>query len=172
MGAGWNLAALRCARRVGCDAAEFLAPDLHRLGIEFFPDTAPLGEGIADVVLCHHALEHVLHPAQVLGELQRILKPSGKLLLHVPWEREARYARHQADEPNHHLHGWNAQTLGNLVSVLGWRVEDVRTRRYGYDRFAATLAIRLRLGAGGFRAIRSLLVALRPLREVELVARR
>lgn len=171
-GAGWNLARLRCARRIGCDAADFLAPDLARLGVEFVSDTAQVASDTADVVICHHALEHVLHPAEVLGELRRVSKPGGKLVLHVPWERESRYGRFRADEPNHHLHGWSAQTLGNFVAVLGWHIEQVRTRRYGYDRFAAALALRVGLGVVGFRAVRSLLIALRPLREVELVARR
>ncbi len=171
-GAGWNLAALRCARRVGCDAADFLAPTLLALGIEFVADAAAFPDASADVVLCHHALEHVLHPATTLSDLRRILKPGGLLLVHVPWEREARYARYRPDDPNHHLHGWNAQTLGNLATVLGWRIESLAVRRYGYDRFAATLAHRFRLGPNGFRLLRALLLAVRPLREVELVARK
>jgi len=172
VGAGWNLAMLPCRRRIGCDAAEFLAPELERMGIEFVPELAAVPASSVDVVLCHHALEHVLHPARTLMDLQRVLVPGGKLVLHVPWERERRYARYRPDEPNHHLHGWCAQTLGHLATVVGWKVESVTTRRYGYDRFAANLAHRLHLGGAGFRALRSGLIALRPLREVELIARR
>jgi hypothetical protein len=107
-----------------------------------------------------------------LRQLARILKPSGKLILHVPWERERRYSHYRADEPNHHLFNWNAQNVGNLASVLGYQIESVSIRRYGYDRFAANLAVRLCLGQRGFRLIRACLIALRPLREVELVAHR
>ena len=107
-----------------------------------------------------------------LNEIGRILKPNGRLILHVPWERERRYAARQLDEPNHHLHSWNAQTLGNLVSLCGFRLDSVRTRRYGYDRFAANQTTRLRLGYAGFKLLRGMLVALRPLREVELIARK
>jgi SAM-dependent methyltransferase len=142
------------------------------LGIEFVTDTTGLSDATAEVVLCHHALEHVLEPAAVMREFARILRPGGRLVVHVPWEVERRYARYDPAEPNHHLYHWNAQNLGNLAALLGWKVEAVRVRRYGYDRFASKLAVRLRLGGLGFRFLRSVAIALRPLREVELVARR
>ncbi len=172
VGAGWNLGRLRCARRIGCDTSEFLAERVTTLGIEFVTDIAGVPDAAAHVVICHHALEHFLEPADALRRLARVLKPGGKLIVHVPWERERRYARYQPDDPNHHLYDWNAQNLGNLVTVLGYRIESLGIRRYGYDRFAANLAFRWRVGEGGFRAIRAGLIALRPLREAELIALR
>ena len=172
VGAGWNLAGLKCARRVGCDAADSpgLQERLRSLGIAFAPDLSDVATASADVAICHHTLEHLLEPASALRGLQRILRPGGRLILHVPWERERRYARFDPAEPNHHLHGWNVQTLGNFATVLGWRMERLTVRRYGYDRFAARLAIRLRLGEPGFRLLHSTLITLVPLHEVELVA--
>ncbi len=172
VGAGWNLARLNCARKVGCDAAEFLAPGLASLGIEFVPTLGALPDAWADVAICHQTLEHLLEPVAALRELARVLRPEGRLVLHVPWEVERRYRRYDPAEPNHHLYHWNAQNLGNLAAVLGWRVEEVRVRAYGYDRFAANLAARFHVGESGFRLVRRLLIGLRPLREVELVARR
>lgn len=172
VGSGWNLARLRCARKLGCDAADFLAPRVAALGIEFSPNTTSLPSDSVDVVLCHQTLEHLLEPVAALREMARVLKPNGRLVLHVPWEIERRYARFNPAEPNHHLYHWNAQNLGNLLSVLRWRIEHLRVRNYGYDRFAANTAARLRLGKTGFRFLRRLLVTLRPLREVELIARR
>jgi SAM-dependent methyltransferase len=172
VGAGWNLGRLRCARKVGCDVAEFLANDLRAMGIEFLPNAEAAPAGLADAVICHHALEHVIEPAATLAELLRILKPGGTLVLHVPWEREGRYARYDPGEPNHHLYTWNAQTLGNLAAVVGFRLTSVGVRRYGYDRFAASQAVRLRLRESGFRLFRACLITLRPLWEVELVAGR
>ncbi len=172
VGAGWNLARLPCARKIGCDAAEFLAPELAPLGIEFVRELAALPAGVADVAICHQTLEHLLEPAAALRELARVLKPGGRLVLHVPWEVERRYRHFDPAEPNHHLYHWNAQNLGNLVTVLGWQIERIGVRHYGYDRFAANWAAKLRLGETGFRLLRRALVTLRPLREVELVARR
>lgn len=169
---GWNLARLNCARRIGCDASEFLADRVKALGIDFVSNSASVPDASADVVICHHTLEHLLEPSRALRELARVMKPAGKLIFHVPWERECCYANYQSDEPNHHLHSWNAQTLGNLVSVLGFKIESITTRRYGYDRFAANLAARFGVGQSGFRFIRTCMIAMRPLREVELIATR
>lgn len=172
VGSGWNLGRLQCARRIGCDTAEFLGEAVRALGIEFVAAAAQVPDATADVAICHQTLEHLLRPAEALSELRRLLKPQGKLLLHVPWEREGRYAHFRADEPNRHLYSWNAQNLGNLVAVLGFKILTVGIRRYGYDRYAANLAVHWHAGEGGFRMIRAVLMALRPLREVELIAAR
>ena len=37
-----------------------------------------------DVIICSQVLEHVREPLQVLGELQRVLKPGGRLWLSTP----------------------------------------------------------------------------------------
>jgi len=170
VGSGWNLGRLVCARRIGCDTSAFLAERVAALGIEFVTDITAVPDATAHVAICHQALEHLLAPAEALKQLARILKPQGKLILHVPWEREWRYSRYHTTDPNHHLYNWNAQNLGNLVAVLGYRVESIAIRRYGYDRFAANLAVRWHIGERGFRIVRKGLIALRPLLEVELNA--
>lgn len=172
VGSGWNLGKLRCARRIGFDAAGFLRERVQALDIEFVTEFPRAPAGIADVVICHQTLEHVLSPSECLRDLFATLKPGGKLVLHVPWEREKRYGRYRPEEPNHHLYNWNAQNLGNLVTVLGFRVLSVDVRTYGYDRFAANAAFRLGIGEGGFRLLRKTMVLLRPFWEVELIASR
>jgi hypothetical protein len=172
VGAGWNLGTLRCARRIGCDASTFLSPQLAKLGIEFMPDLQSVPDNLANVAICHQTLEHLIDPTETLRQLRRVTRSNGLLILHVPWEREHRYAQYRADEPNHHLFNWNAQNLGNLVSVVGYKIESLVVRKYGYDRFAANFAFRYHLGETGFRILRASLIALRSLREVELIARR
>ena len=171
VGAGWNLGALRCARRIGCDASAFLSPQLTPLGIEFVPELRAVPDNLANVVICHQTLEHLPDPAETLRRLRGVLRNDGRLILHVPWERERRYAHYRPDEPNHHLFNWNAQNLGNLVSLVGYKIELLTVRKYGYDRFAANFAFRYHLGEPGFRFFRTCLIALRPFREVELLAR-
>jgi SAM-dependent methyltransferase len=170
VGSGWNLGKLRCARRIGCDTSEFLKERVTALGIEFVMEVTTVPNETADIIICHQTLEHLLKPAEILTQFVRVLKPAGKLILHVPWERERRYSRYHADEPNHHLYNWNAQNLGNLIAVLGYKIESIKIRRYGYDRFASSLAVRLRAGESGFKIIRAGMIALRPLFEVEVIA--
>ena len=170
-GFGWNLAGLRCARRAGHDVATQLGPGVEAAGVEFVAATEALATGSFDVAISHHSLEHVPDPRAVLVELRRLLKPGGRLLLAVPFERERRYRRFDPAEPNHHLFSWNVQTLGNLVTVSGFALEQSGLRTYGYDRRAAVLALRLRVGESGFRILRRLLQILVPLHEVAMVAR-
>ena len=65
-GAGWNLGRLRSARNIGCDASAFLKERLTALGIEFVAESAAVPDETADVVICHHALEHLLESARAL----------------------------------------------------------------------------------------------------------
>ena len=171
-GLGWNLARLDCRRKLAFDLADFLPPSIRAAGVEFVPDTKALPGGSVDVVLCHHALEHVMQPSAVLEEIRRLLCSDGKLLLFVPFERERKYRRFDPGEPHHHLYSWNVQTLGNLAEESGFRVCEAVTGLFGYDRFAAVWADKLHLGERGFRALRRLLLLLKPAREVRIVAAR
>ena len=125
-----------------------------------------------DVAVCHHTLEHVMQPAAALAEIGRLLRPGGRLLLFVPFERERKYRRFDPAEPNHHLYSWNVQTLGNLAEESGFRVTQAATGPFGYDHFAAVWADKLRLGENGFRALHQLLLMLKPAREVRIIATR
>jgi SAM-dependent methyltransferase len=170
-GFGWNLAGLQCGRRVGHDISADLESAVNSAGIEFVRDTSTLATASFDRVLCHHALEHAPNPWPVLGELHRLVKLEGRLLLAVPFERESRYRRFDPDEPNHHLFSWNVQTLGNLLAAAGWHCDQLGLRRYGYDRRAAQLAVRLRIGERGFRTVRRTLQCVVPLYEIAAVCR-
>ena len=170
VGSGWNLASLQCARKIGCDVADFLADGVRNRGIEFLSDSRSIANASVDTVVCHHALEHVPDPLGTLRELKRLLKPGGKLLLFVPFEKERRYRIFNPAEPNHHLFSWNVQTLGNLVSDAGFRIKEVCLQRFRFDRYAAVLAHRLHLGERTFRVLRWWGLVVAPEFEIRLVA--
>lgn len=172
VGQGWNLAGLRCARRIGSDLENFLPVDVQKEGVEYVEDTVLLGADFADAVICHHVLEHVLNPPAMLSEAMRLLKNGGLLLLHVPFEKERRYRHFDPNEPNHHLYSWNVQTLGNLAVSAGFEVLESEVGEFGYDRFAGKLAARFSAGEPGFRVVRRLAHLLRPALEVRLVCRK
>lgn len=61
----------------------------------------PYQEGIFDSALCNQVLEHVFNPDNFLSEINRVLRPSGKLLLTVPfvWDEHEQpydYARYSS----------------------------------------------------------------------------
>ena len=171
VGYGWNLAGLSCGRKAGFDVALFLAAEVEKRGIEFLKETETLPGGFADVIICHHTLEHVPSPSETLFELRRLVRDSGRLLLVVPYEVERRYRRFNPDEPNHHLYSWNPQSMGNLLLECGFSVEAMGVNRYGYDRFAAVQAARFG-GRTMFRALQSVGRMLRPIYEISAVARK
>jgi hypothetical protein len=70
------------------------------------------------------------------------------------------------------LFSWNVQTLSNLVISQQFMLVDAALGEFGYDRFAAKLAIRMHLGENGFRLLRRLAHLLRHGREVRVVARK
>jgi SAM-dependent methyltransferase len=170
VGHGWNLAALNCRARIGYDVADHVAPIVRSHGIEFVGEPEELRSGSANLLICHHVLEHVPSPAETLFELRRILAPDGRLLLFVPYETGRRSRQYLAEEPDHHLYSWTVQTLGNLVSACGFLPISIGIGEYGYDRLAAAWSCRLHLGEPGFRMLRRLALMLRPVREVRLVA--
>jgi SAM-dependent methyltransferase len=169
-GFGWNLLALSCRRKLAFDLSDFIAPSVRAAGVEFIADCATLPDGSVEVVLCHHTLEHVPHPAAVLEEFRRLLSAKGKLLLFAPNERERRYEHYNRDNPNHHLYSWTVQTLGCLAEESGFCVTQAGIGPFGYARLAAVWADRLHVGERGFRSLRWLARLLRPMTEIRIVA--
>ena len=172
VGWGWNLAGLNSARKIGYDISETIQEKLRERGIETVSSVDAIAADSVDVVLCHHTLEHLLEPADALKEMHRMLRPSGKLLLYVPFERESRYTRFDRQEPNHHLYSWNCQTLGNLVEECGFKVDQAEVATFGYDRFSAAWAVRLGIGQWGYNLIQRSIMLLKPAFEVRVVATR
>lgn len=172
VGYGWNLAQLKCRRKIGCDISPLLETEARKLGMEFVYKPEKIADATADVVICHHALEHLSSPTEALAQMRRILKPNGLLLLFVPYEKERRYHKFNADEPNHHLYSWNVQTLGNLVETCGLNFVEGGLQKFRFDRFAALLAIKLRLGRAAYFAIHALALLVAPEYEVRLIAKK
>jgi SAM-dependent methyltransferase len=172
VGNGWNLAELNCRRKIGFDVADTVEDAVRSLGIEFIKETTALPDASVDMVICHHTLEHLFQPVDALREMRRLLKPDGRLLLYVPFEREACYEKFRPDEPNHHLYSWNVQTLGNLVSETRFKVVEAGIGEFGYSRFSAVWAARLKLGETGFRLLRRGLHIFRPAFEVRITAQK
>jgi SAM-dependent methyltransferase len=64
-------------------------------------NTFPFVDASFDSVLCNQVLEHVFNPDEFLGEIVRVLRPGGKLLLTVPfvWDEHEQpydYARYSS----------------------------------------------------------------------------
>jgi SAM-dependent methyltransferase len=105
--------ALRESRTHGVSNIAFLAAQLE--------DGLPVAGGHFDTVICLDLLEHVHHRDLMLGEIRRVLKPGGTLLLAVPnratsWKRRLERAGLFAySDPDHKIE----YTLEELEQELG-----------------------------------------------------
>ncbi len=143
-GAGRFVAALReaGAEPVGVEIAEAAldrarrnAPGADLRLLE--PDgSVPLEHASVDLVWCSEVLEHVADGAHLLLEARRVLKPSGRLLVTVPFHGRVqgaavaltRFDRH-FDPLGEHLRFFTRTSLARLLVASGF--EEVRVRPEG-----------------------------------------
>lgn len=170
VGYGWNLRSLSNKRKIGFDVATHLVTEVEKYGISFVSDISELQDKYFDVIICHHVLEHVSNPVELLQNIHRLLKNKGNALFFVPYEKERIYHRYDPDEPNKHIYSWNVQTLGKLIDLNGFDVKEGFLRKFGYDRFASNLAAKLKFGERGFLFLQKLLQFIRPRKEVFILA--
>jgi SAM-dependent methyltransferase len=139
-GTGGILSAIPCQRRIGIELNEDSVRMATQAGIAVHASLHEIGDSSTDVVITHHALEHVLEPQRVIAEFFRILIPNGKLIVVVPCEPgRKRPFRSWQKRLDFHLYSWNPLTLGNLLTVCGFSVTEAFVLSGGYSRYNAWL---------------------------------
>ena len=102
----------------------------------------PLADASVDVIVLSAVLEHLLEPERAVAESLRVLRPGGRLVIYVPWDRAAialkRWARRigvglgklsEGSAPGH-LRTFDRRSLSRLLANAG---PDVRT---SFDPFS------------------------------------
>jgi colanic acid/amylovoran biosynthesis glycosyltransferase len=88
----------------GMPGVEYVTADLVAPGVQVWTDLTNLAfpSGAFDVILCSHVLEHVHDDRRAMAELERVLKPGGWALLHVPvdLERQQTFEDARITEPD------------------------------------------------------------------------
>jgi len=150
-GRGWMLAELQ--RRgwacVGTEAARELAAALERRdGIRVRVATDIRGEfppASFDVITIWHVLEHMQAPVATLGEVHRLLRPGGMVVVETPnidslQSRLGRGRWFHLDAPRHRYH-FSASSLSSIFEKQGFRVTSLDTfsLEYGLYGFIQTL---------------------------------
>ena len=124
-GGGFLLGALPCRQRFGIEvnasAREKASALLNvHAEIEDLPDNLRF-----DVIISHHALEHVDRPLDVIRQLASRLNATGKCVFVVPsesWHAQRSYCE---NDINQHIYTWTPQALGNLFTHAGLHVKRV-----------------------------------------------
>jgi SAM-dependent methyltransferase len=101
-----------------------------------FGDAAslPFQDGSVDCVVFLEVLEHLEHPRQAIGEIARILKPGGRVLLSMPFL----YPIHDApyDFQRFTIHG-----LAREISAVGLELEQQNSVRHALETAGLLAAI-------------------------------
>jgi SAM-dependent methyltransferase len=115
------------------------------------PDAiAALPSASLDVVLIVSVLEHVNHPARLLGEARRLLAPGGALLVNVPSWRGKKYLElsafrlglSPAAEMDDHKMYYDVKDLWPLLVAAGFRPSGITcfAHKLGLNTFAVCRA--------------------------------
>ena len=143
-GDGINLVGLReVARRVGVtmsitgidynpvrlDRARNVAPEAHFNQASLY--ALPFGDASFDLVLCNHVIEHVPESGRALGELFRVVRPGGLLIVGVPNEgcAMARLRNHVVQpsiaRDTDHVNFFTEASLADAITRAGFGVRRV-----------------------------------------------
>jgi len=98
-----------------------------------FDKTIPIKDSTADIVVCSMVLEHLPRPDWTMGELARILRPGGMMLIGVPVVpriisimREWQFARQFKAGTRHsgnHMHAFWPARIRHIAERVGLNVE-------------------------------------------------
>jgi len=129
-GGGYILAGLACKERYGVEVNPVARIQSARLvKVEATVDDLP-GEVAFDVIISHHALEHVDNPLFQLEQLKSRLKPGGKMVFVIPSELWPKQRVYRPGDINQHLYTWTPLSLGNLFVRAGLVVECAELLRH------------------------------------------
>jgi len=89
-GDGFIISSISANKKIAVDIAiEYLKnihPSITRVRCN--SEHLPFVSSFSDIVICTDVFEHVQNETYLSNEIDRILKPAGKLLLAVPWEQD------------------------------------------------------------------------------------
>jgi len=123
---------LACQRAIGIEINPAARRFAEEQGTEIYATVDECPDGIADIVISNHALEHVPYPIGALKALRQKLKADGTLALCVPidnWRHEKAYI---ASEENHHLHTWSPLLLGHTLHDAGYTDIEAHARIFAW----------------------------------------
>lgn len=110
IGVDLSTTALEIARGREYHNVKWLHADLAQL---------PLPNETFDKAVCSEVIEHVSEPRRVLVELHRVLRPSGKLVLTIPFEARLNLVKDAILQ-----RGWGRRMFPNIPIRTEWHLSD------------------------------------------------
>lgn len=123
-GGGFILDALVAGEKIGVEINPASVAVARQKGLKIVASLSDIPDGWADVIISHHALEHVDDPLGVVKAMLAKLRRGGKVVIVTP--SESFKMRFRDDDPNYHLFTWSPSNLGNLLKRAGFSQIDAR----------------------------------------------
>lgn len=124
------------------DLRKYLPPDIKYQGLDIAPEFAapdilihdisnglPFPDGSFDFVFMVEVLEHTPNAFQIVGEIHRVLKPSGVYMVSVPNPyhfKELIWNLFKVPDRQGHIYSWTRQTISRLGEMNGFRLDGNR----------------------------------------------
>lgn len=112
--------------KYGFEINENCHESIKNFGITPFKEFDDIPNDFFDIIISHHALEHVYEPLSTLKQLFCKLKPNGKIIIVLPCEQALESNSdiffYKENDMNQHLYSWCPQSFGNLVKIAGFKV--------------------------------------------------
>jgi len=139
-GGGWLLKELPGALKFGVEPNPAARNSCVTMGVNVVETVAALPTDIVfDLIISHHALEHVPYPIEALRELRTKLKPGGKLVLVLPVDDWRTQKDFSGEDIDHHLHTWTPRLLANTLAEAGFKATRVEILTDAWPPRVATL---------------------------------
>lgn len=135
-GTGGIISNLKCSRRMGVEISEEAIKHALANGVEVFRNISEVPDQSVDVVITHHAIEHLSDPFETLVTLSKKLKPGGRIIVVVPADNpHSKMNRRWLPNIPKHLFSWNPLTLGNLLEEAGFQMDKSFILSGGYSHY-------------------------------------
>ncbi|MCR4338417.1 MAG: class I SAM-dependent methyltransferase [Gemmatimonadaceae bacterium] len=118
---------------------KYLPEDVKYQGIDITPEFAseavmtrdisegiPFPDGSYDFVFCIEVLEHVPNPFAAFGEINRVLRDGGVLIVSVPNPyhlKEIVWNLFRTPDRQGHIYSWTRQAMTKLGEMNGFRID-------------------------------------------------
>jgi ubiquinone/menaquinone biosynthesis C-methylase UbiE len=133
-----------------CIGVDIVAEEYSQGNVEVKPmnigKKIPLPSSSADAVTVLAVLEHLKHPEEVVGEIFRILKPGGKILITVPspmnkplLEMFAQVGLVRKEMIDQHENYFTLKRLGSLLKKTGYSEINVGHFQLGLNTYARAI---------------------------------
>jgi len=130
----------------------YIKEDIHyKCGITIHKRTLDEMQGKFDLIMLHHAFEHMDEPAEVLKKINRLLDPGGMVLIRIPVANSYAWEKYgvnwvQLDAPRHFfLH--TDKSMEILARETGFELTDVvydswELQFYGSEKYLRDIPLR------------------------------